>query len=156
MSTFIRYTAKFAHYLRSTPAVSALEYAMLIGVIAVVISAALLTFSGNLTPVLTSIGGKVATITGTAPDADLKKITTCWWPAVAGRHCLIMLKEEAMTTYAAKKFACYLRHTRAVSALEYAILVGIVAVVVVAAYETFRSDIRETVSALARQLNGAN
>ena len=34
-----------------------------------------------------------------------------------------------MTTCVAKKFARYLRNTRAVSALEYAILVGIAAVV---------------------------
>ena len=61
-----------------------------------------------------------------------------------------------MTTCVAKKFARYLRNTRAVSALEYAILVGIAVVVIFAAYETFRSDIRETVSALARSLSGAN
>ena len=63
---------KFTRYLRNTRAVSALEYAMLVGIIAVAISAALLTFSGNLTPVLTSIGSKVGTITGSAPDTDLK------------------------------------------------------------------------------------
>ena len=72
MSPFIRYTKQFAHYLCNTRAVSALEYAMLIGVIAVAISAALVTFSGNLTPVLTSIGGKVGAITGSAADTDLK------------------------------------------------------------------------------------
>ena len=65
-------------------------------------------------------------------------------------------REEAMTTCVAKKFVGYLRNTRAVSALEYAIVVGIAVVVVVAAYETFRSDIREAVTALARQLNGTN
>ena len=61
-----------------------------------------------------------------------------------------------MTTCVAKKFACYLRNTCAVSALEYAVLVGVFAVVVFAAYETFRSDIREAITALARQLSGAN
>ena len=61
-----------------------------------------------------------------------------------------------MTTCVAKKFARYLRNTRAVSALEYAILVGIAAVVVFAAYETFRDNIRETATALGRQLNGAD
>ena len=55
-----------------------------------------------------------------------------------------------------KHLARYLRNTRAVSALEYAIVVGITVVVIFAAYETFRNDIRETVSALGRQLNGAN
>ena len=42
-----------------------------------------------------------------------------------------------MTTCVAKKFARYLRNTRAVSALEYAIVVGITVVVVFAAYATF-------------------
>ena len=61
-----------------------------------------------------------------------------------------------MTTCVAKKFVRYLRNTRAVSALEYAILVGVFAVVVFAAYETFRGNIREAITALARQLSGAN
>ena len=55
-----------------------------------------------------------------------------------------------------ERFIRYLRHTRAVSALEYAILVGVFAVVIFAAYETFRSDIREAVIAIGRQLSGAN
>ena len=61
-----------------------------------------------------------------------------------------------MTTCVAKKFARYLRNTRAVSALEYAIVVGISVVAVFAAYETFRIDIRDAVAALARSLSGAN
>ena len=59
-----------------------------------------------------------------------------------------------MTTCVAKKFACYLRHTRAVSALEYAILVGISVVVIFAAWETFKSEIRERIIAIERQLHG--
>ena len=61
-----------------------------------------------------------------------------------------------MTTCVAKKFVGYLRNTRAVSALEYAIVVGITVVVVFAAYATFMSDIKETATALARSLSGAN
>ena len=45
MTTITRYTKKFAHYLRNNRAVSALEYAILVGVIAVAIAAALTTFS---------------------------------------------------------------------------------------------------------------
>ena len=40
-----RYTKKFIHYLRTTRAVSALEYAILVGVIAVAMAAAMATFS---------------------------------------------------------------------------------------------------------------
>ena len=61
-----------------------------------------------------------------------------------------------MTTYVAKKFACYLRHTRAVSALEYAVLVGIAIVVIFVVYETFRGDIRKAITIFVRQLSGAN
>ena len=55
--------ARAKKYVRSTRAVSALEYALLVGVIAVAISAAMLTFSGNITSALTTIGGKVASTT---------------------------------------------------------------------------------------------
>ena len=48
MTTIARYTKKFARYLRNTRAVSALEYAILVGVIAVAIVAALQTFSGQI------------------------------------------------------------------------------------------------------------
>ena len=54
---------KSAHYLRNTRAVSALEYAILMGIMALVISAALVTFSGNITPVLSLIGGKIGATT---------------------------------------------------------------------------------------------
>ena len=65
MTTITRYTKQFAHYLRNTRAVSALEYAILVGVIAVAIAAALTTFSGSITTGMGVIGGKVA-----APGAD--------------------------------------------------------------------------------------
>lgn len=59
MTTITRYTKKVNRYLRNTCGVSALEYAILIGVIAVAISAALATFSGNIGTALTTIGDKV-------------------------------------------------------------------------------------------------
>lgn len=61
-----------------------------------------------------------------------------------------------MATCVVKKLACYLRNKRAVSALEYAVLVGIAVVVILVAYETFRSDIRETITTLVWQLSGTN
>ncbi len=61
-----------------------------------------------------------------------------------------------MTTCVAKKLACYLRNTRAVSALEYAVLVGIAVVAILISYETFRSDIREAITTLVWQLSGTN
>ena len=50
---------RFRRFLRTNEAVSALEYAMLVGVIAVAISAALVTFSDTITKALGTIGTEV-------------------------------------------------------------------------------------------------
>ena len=63
MTTITRYTKGFVRYLRTNRAVSALEYAILVGIIAVAISAALVTFSGNITKALTTVGNSVGTAT---------------------------------------------------------------------------------------------
>ena len=55
-----RYTKKFIHYLRATRAVSALEYAILVGVIAVAMAAAMATFSTDLTTALENMGDKLS------------------------------------------------------------------------------------------------
>ena len=59
MTTITRYTKGFVRYLRNNRAVSALEYAILVGVIAVAISAALVTFSESITKALETIGTEV-------------------------------------------------------------------------------------------------
>ncbi len=59
MTTITQYTKKFAHYLRNNRAVSALEYAILVGVIAVAIAAALGTFSGSIEKGIENIGDKI-------------------------------------------------------------------------------------------------
>ena len=58
----IRCAKKFARYLCHTRAVSALEYAMIVGVIALAITAALAAFSPNITTVLDAIGTQVRTV----------------------------------------------------------------------------------------------
>ena len=58
----IGYAGKLARYLRHTRAVSALEYAMIVGVIAIAIATALSIFSGNITTVLDTIGTQVGTV----------------------------------------------------------------------------------------------
>ena len=55
---------RFRRFLRANKAVSALEYAILIGVISVGLAAALVTFSGDLTTAIEGIGDKVADIEG--------------------------------------------------------------------------------------------
>ena len=59
MTTITRYTKGFVRYLRTNRAVSALEYAILVGIIAIALSAALVTFSGNITNALETIGDSV-------------------------------------------------------------------------------------------------
>ena len=58
---------RFRHFLRANEAVSALEYAMVIGIMAVILSAALVAFSGNIETTLTTLGTEVASqqISGT-------------------------------------------------------------------------------------------
>ena len=58
---------RFRRFARANEAVSALEYAILVGVIAVGIAAALATFSGSLTKALGTIGTAVGGITSTTP-----------------------------------------------------------------------------------------
>ena len=59
MTTITRYTKGFVHYLRNNRAVSALEYAMLIGIIAVAIGAALSLLGGSVKDQITAATGKV-------------------------------------------------------------------------------------------------
>ena len=57
-----------ARYVRSTRAVSALEYALLVGVIATVIAAALVTFGTTIETTLTTIGAEITEATTAASD----------------------------------------------------------------------------------------
>ena len=50
---------RLRRFARDNEAVSALEYALLVGVIAVALSAALVTFSGQIEKALTTIGTEV-------------------------------------------------------------------------------------------------
>lgn len=61
---------RFRRFLRVREAVSALEYAILVGVIAVGIGAALMTFRGNIVTAMNDIGKVVAKMPGdlSAPD----------------------------------------------------------------------------------------
>jgi len=60
-------------YVRDSKAVSALEYAILVGVIAVGVGMAVMTFSGDITNAVEGIGDKVNQTdekAGTVPDLD--------------------------------------------------------------------------------------
>ncbi|MCY4469050.1 MAG: Flp family type IVb pilin [Thiotrichales bacterium] len=60
--------ARAVRYVRSTRAVSALEYALLVGVIATVIAAALVTFGTTIETALTTIGAEVTEGIGEVDD----------------------------------------------------------------------------------------
>ena len=59
-----RITTRARGFLRSTRAVSALEYAILVGVIAVAVTAALTTFSTAITKAITDITDKMTESVG--------------------------------------------------------------------------------------------
>ena len=52
-------TRRAARFLRSTTAVSALEYALLVGIIATVVVAALVVFGGQLTAAFNAISPEI-------------------------------------------------------------------------------------------------
>ena len=67
MKTAIKHKSRwFRRFARANEAVSALEYAILVGVIAVAIGTALVAFSGNIKTALGNIGAKVNAVTVTA------------------------------------------------------------------------------------------
>jgi len=61
---------KPVHYLRNNRAVSALEYAILVGAIAVAIAAALATFADNIEKALTNIGTSIKATTVSTPSPN--------------------------------------------------------------------------------------
>ena len=66
---------RFRRFLETTRGVSAIEYALLVGLVAVAVGAAIVTFSGDLQETITNIGDQVALIDVTgqgdiAADAD--------------------------------------------------------------------------------------
>ena len=66
---------RLRRFVRATQAVSALEYAILVGAVAVAIGAALVTFSGDVQDAITGIGDEVSnigvgTLSALTPDTD--------------------------------------------------------------------------------------
>jgi len=59
MQTIIRYAKEFIQYVRNNSAVSALEYAILVGVIVTAIGLALVNFSGNIENAMKKVGTQV-------------------------------------------------------------------------------------------------
>ncbi len=64
-----RIGTKAWRWLRDSKAVSALEYAILVGVIAVAIGAALNTFSGSIDTAMDTIGARIGAID--TPEIDI-------------------------------------------------------------------------------------
>lgn len=54
---------RFRRFTKANEAVSALEYAILVGIVAVAIGAALFAFGGKIKTAITTIGGKVGAVT---------------------------------------------------------------------------------------------
>ena len=60
---------RFRNFLRANEAVSALEYALLVGIVAVGLTGAIVTFSGNIEAALTALGTEVGTVSTAATAA---------------------------------------------------------------------------------------
>ena len=58
---------RLRHFGRSDKGVSALEYAILVGVVVVAIGAALTAFSDNITDTLNNIAGRIGSLPGQTP-----------------------------------------------------------------------------------------
>lgn len=54
---------RLAQYFRSRSAVSALEYAAIVGILVVGLAAAIVTFRGKIKTYLTNTGNKISTMT---------------------------------------------------------------------------------------------
>lgn len=61
---------RFRRFLRANEAVSALEYAILVGVIAVAVGAALFTFGGDIEDAIEAIGDRAAAVDTGEIDTD--------------------------------------------------------------------------------------
>lgn len=70
MTTIKRYTKEFVHYLRHTRAVSALEYAILVGAVAVAMAAAMTAFTGELESTLESIAKTATDTSEKVPNSE--------------------------------------------------------------------------------------
>ena len=62
--TLTHKSRRFRRFLRANKAVSALEYAILVGVIAVAVGAAIFSFGDNIKTAIGAIGTDVAATTG--------------------------------------------------------------------------------------------
>ena len=71
MKTAIKHKSRhLRRFLKANEAVSALEYALLVGVIAVGVVGALITFGGNIETAITDMGGEVTAAATAASDTD--------------------------------------------------------------------------------------
>ena len=61
---------RFRRFLRANEAVSALEYAILVGAVAVGTGAAITAFSGDVQDALNTIGATIETVDTGTPDAS--------------------------------------------------------------------------------------
>ena len=66
---------RLRRFVRATEAVSALEYAVLVGVVAVAIGAALVAFSNDVQTAIANLGDNVAAVNTTTPS-DITPDTT--------------------------------------------------------------------------------
>ena len=61
---------RFRRFLEASEAVSALEYAILVGVVTVAVGGAIVTFSGQIGTAISNIGNDLGAVTAPTIDGD--------------------------------------------------------------------------------------
>ena len=67
---------RLRRFTKAKEAVSALEYAILVGVVTVAVGSGIALFSQNVLDAIAGIGGQVTTTTGTIGNATINQPTT--------------------------------------------------------------------------------
>lgn len=68
MQTIVRYAKQFVQYVSNNRAVSALEYAILVGIIATALALAVTQFGGDVKETITQMGDALKSAQTTTPD----------------------------------------------------------------------------------------
>ena len=65
--TLVHKSRRFRRFLRANKAVSALEYAVLVGIVGVAIAAGVAVFGGKITDAITNLGAGIVATPSTGP-----------------------------------------------------------------------------------------
>ena len=139
-------------FLRFDEGVSALEYALVVGIVATGLAAVLVVFEGELTDAITAIGKAVDNWNLTTGVDRLASAVTS--RGIAHSAGFPMMKTAIKHKW--RRVRRFLRSDEAVSALEYAFVVGIIATGTAVALATFENEITAALTAIGNAVDDWN